>query len=471
MSTEDSGKSRYWSAAIVVFLGLPILLCGGMLSWWVGRRAIAANELEDRRAEIVARGLPIDDQSISDFRYQQMSHQYSERWMRVLDRLGSKPFTQSAVGIPIVGVAEDEQPFVPGQPYKHDGDVRDFLAQWAELLAEIHEITEGSGPIWTEIQFDSFNTLLPYIQLSREAARVLSLEYQDAVRRDDRDQVFHSLMAMIGVSRSLQEEPLIISQLVQIALGAIATRNLKQAIELDLLNEDQLLQILEQLKAMDDCGSRFRIAIAGERALSQPVFDDPHRLGQQNVANVFGARPIDALAALEILGRAESIETEDLGDFLADTQKLESDLQREMSQANLLKKYDTALTGLTIPALAGYGKAVVRGAMEMRIAKLAIGLRWYEKRNDRWPNTLDELEAREGGIDLGAIQPVGPKAFGFRVRDGTAEVWGFHPEHASDMTPEEPVDSLTLQAVDPISFQDHQQDIWEYWHWKLSRAQ
>ncbi len=222
MSTEDFGKSRYSIAAIVVFLGLPILLCGGMLSWWVGRRAIAANELADKRAEIVARGLPIDDQSISDFRYQRMSHQNSERWMRVLDQLDSKPFTESGAGIPIVGVPKNEQPFVPGQPYKHAGKVRDFLTQWAELLAEIHEIAEGSGAIWTDIQFDSFNTLLPYVQLSRQARGSYALEYQDAVRRDDRDQVFHSLMAMIGVSRSMEEEPLIISQLVH-----DATRNLK----------------------------------------------------------------------------------------------------------------------------------------------------------------------------------------------------------------------------------------------------
>ena len=108
---------------------------------------------------------------------------------------------------------------------------------------------------------------------------------------------------------------------------------------------------------------------------------------------------------------------------------------------------------------------------KMRIAKLAIGLRLFEKQNDRWPKSLDQLEAVEDN-DLGPIQPIGPKPLGFKVSDGTAEIWGFHPENASDMTPEEPVDPVTREAgLDPTSLQNQLQDFWEYWHWKLSKSE
>lgn len=461
MSTADSAKSRLSLAIIFIFLGLPILMCGGLLSWWIGRRAIAAHQLADARAEIVARGLPIDDQSLSEFRYQRMSHEYSDRWMRVLDQLDSRSFTESAEGIPILGLPENEQPFVPGQPYQHHQDVRNFLAKWSELLNELHQITEGSGAIWTEIQFDSINTLLPRIQSTRQASRLLALEFDDAVRRDDCDQAFHSLVAMIGVFRSIEAEPLIISQLVHVALGATAMQQLKQAIELDLLNEEQLLKLLAQLKAMDDFGARYRIAIAGERAMTQPIFDDPNTLGQRPGVNALGARPIDALAALDMLGRAEAIETDDLSDFFAASRRLELQLQREMAGANALRRFDTALTGITTPAFGSYSKAVVRSAMELRMAKLAIGLRLYEKRHGNWPNTLDELNSDQLHVELGPISPIGPKPFGFRVTDGTAEAWGFHPEDAGDVTPEEPVDPLSEAIQYP------HQGSWEYWHWKL----
>ena len=455
MTTEKTGKVRVSMTLILILLGLPILLCGGTLSWWFGRRAIAANQLREKRAELLASGMPIDDASLTEFRDQRMSHDFSKRWMRVLETIDSKTFTDSATDIPILGVPVEEDLYQPGKPYRTADNISDFLARWSELRSEIHLITEGSGSIWTEVDFNSFQTVLPYIQSSRSVSRLLSLEYQDALGRDDREQAFHSLMALIGVARSVEDEPLLISQLVHVALASIATRELKTAIAFDLLDENQLRQILEQLKALDDFGARYRIGIAGERAAAQPVFDDPGRMGTG--PNLLGSRPIDALAAIEIYSGAESVSTKDLGQFLAETQQWDAKVQRDMSQANVLRKLDTALSQMTIPAIAGFAKAIARGAMEMRIAKLAIGVRLFEKANDRWPESLDELNSLQ--VDLGPVRPIGSKPFGYRIVDGSAELWGLPPEGAGDMTPDEP--------VDPLLSEEEEREVIEFWHWRL----
>jgi hypothetical protein len=443
---------------LVVLLGLPLLTCGGCLTWWFGRNEIARRDLERQRTELQSRGLPIDNQSLTDFRMERMDDKHSKRWMAILEQVESKEFQESCSLIPVVGMPKDEATYVPGQPYAHDAEAANFLKRWEPLRAEIHEITEGSQGIWTEIEFDSFNTLLPYVQNSRTVSRVLTLECEDAIRRDDRDQVFHSLMAMIGTARTLESEPLIISQLVHIALLSSAQRKVKQAVELNLLNEPQLLKILEQLRSADDFIAKFRLAIAGERAMSQTAFDDPSRLGKE-APKYMGARTIDALASLKMLSKAESIETEDLSEFFSQLKQLESDMQADLTQGGMLRKFDTILTNLTMPAWGAYGKAVVRSAMENRIAKIAIGVRIFELRSGRWPDSLDELTS-DAKLNLGPIAPTGTEPFGYATSEQTAVLWGFPPQDVNDRTPEAPVDPATLSS-------ESDQEQWEYWSWKL----
>lgn len=462
MSQTDQPKSsQKWMIIPCILIGLSVVFCGGPLTWWFARRSNAFGELAEKRDEIRARGLPIDDESMEAYRYQLMGHEKSDRWMNVLEQLDSEQFQASCTGIPVIGVSEDDVGFVPGQPYKYDADVSEFLESWKDLREEIHEIAEGTDSTWTEVKMDSFNTEIPYVQPSRAAARLLVLEFEDAVRRDDSEQAFQSLMALIGVSRAFEEDPILITQLVHIALSGVAVQKIKQAVELDLLDENQLQTILDQLKTFDDFGSKYRMAIAGERAMSQPVFDDISSLSEDELGIPFGfrQRPIDALASLDLISRAESIPTDDLTGFLTAVQELTDQINDEMERAGPLRKFETVLTGLVTPAFSAFGEAVARSAMEMRIAKIGIGIRLFEKSKGRLPPSLDELTDDDATVELGPIDPIGYKPFGFRVIDGDVEVWGFRPMDATDVTPDEPPEFEDFPEAD---------DYMKYWYWKLS---
>ena len=469
MSTAENGTpSRQKFAAVFILLGLPVLLCGGALSWWFGRQGAAFQTLIEKRDSLLARGLPIDDETLTEFRYRHMNRDHSDRWVKVLDQISSQEFRDSCSTIPIIGAPDDEEPFIPGKPYKHEKEVRKFLERWRPMLVELHEIAEGAadsettGAIWTPIEFNSFQTLLPGIQSCREVARLLDLEYEDAVRRDDRDQAFHSLMAMIGVARSLEKEPILVSQLVHVAIASITVRKIKQSIELDLLTQSQLQDLLEQLKRFDDFGSKYRLAIAGERALSQPLFDNPSQIGDESISLSAGARPIDALAALDFWERAESIESENLSDFAKETQDFLEQFRQGLTQASWLRRFDTRLTEMTTPALDAYASAVVRSALETRLAKIAIGLRLFEKQNGRFPISLDELTSKEFGLMLGPIETASDRPFGLRLQDGMAEIWGSQPNDFTHAIPDRPVDVLSLS--------EDERDILELSQWKLTPA-
>ncbi|MCO8120111.1 hypothetical protein NHH03_00055 [Stieleria sp. TO1_6] len=463
--TETSTTSRAWILMAVLLIGVPIVLCGGPLTWWMARRSNAFSTLHQRRDEIVARGLPIDDQTMMEYRSAQMDHQRSERWMKLLDQLEAAEFKTACREIPILGTPEDEVAFVPGQPYPYDRQVQVFLAEHSDLLKELHQIVEGSGAIWTKADFDSFNTLLPYIQATRTAVRLLSLELEDAIRRDDHDQVFDSLVAMIGVARSLEKEPVLVSQLVRIAIVGITVQYSKQAIELDLLDGEQLSALLTQYRALDDFGSGYRIAIIGERAMSQPMFDNVQRLSDPRATHSMNLnqRPLDALASLDYMQRAESIPTDDLNSFYHEIVALDADFQAQRAEANWLNQYETLMTELTAPALAAYGNAIVRSTMSTRLVKLAIGLRLYEKRHGRWPDTLGQLSADQSVGDLGPTEPVGHKPFGYRVTDGRAELWGFRAETPFESTPESPTDLTALGESEGENL--------AVWNWLLERSE
>lgn len=457
MASAEPRKSRTGLYIFLLCMAAVLLLCGGPLSWWFGRQAIANRRFQEKKAELVSRQLPVDDASLEVYREQMMSKEKSEQWVQILETVESEPFNQSAAHLPIVGVPEDEQPFVPGQPWAHAEEVAEFLEQWGQLRKDIHEVTEKTESIWTYTEFESFSTLLPYIQATRSVSRLLSLEHLDAVRRDDSEQAFHSLLGLIGVSRSIEKEPMVVSQLVHLATLGVALQQLKLSLEADMLDDQQLQTILDQLQQIPPYGDRYRWAVHGERAMALPAFENPSSLDES--LPVTGARPIDALAALEVYAGMEAVDTDSLESFVAGTMGVEDSFTERQEQAGPLRKLDTILTNLVVPALGAVGKAYARLEMEMRIAKTAIGLRLYEHRFDRWPESLDELTQLD--TDLGLLQPLGPKPFGFRVADGDAVLWGFDIHSGATQVPDEPIDLDTLD--------ESQRESYEYWLWRLKK--
>ena len=463
MSENESPTKPNSKFAFLVICALVLIFCGGPLTWWFGRQAIARRELDEKRDELIARGMPVDDESMEMYRAQNMSHDKSDAWMRILDTVTSDEFNQSCTGVPRLSADEDIVDWIPGEPYPHDEIVRSFLDEWQDLLSNIHDVTEDSGPIWTKVEFDSFSTLLPYTQNTRQVIRILALEFEDAVRRGDGDQAFKSLKAMIGTARSQQKEPIIVSQLVHLALVAVAIDQIQVAIEQDILDERQLISLLQQLRTQDDFGPQFRMSIAGERAMAIPIFDDPSRLDESGggFGSSIMARSIDAVAHMKLMQRAEDLDTSDLNTFFEQATELDSHLSEEM-QAGGLKRLDTMLTSMITPAIGGYTQAIVRNAMRVRMAKLAIALRIYEKRNGQFPETLDELVKPEMRLDLGPTKPIGPSPFGYTYADGKATLWGFRLRTGARETPPQPED----YGSQP----EHEDEDIKSWIWNLEES-
>ncbi len=338
------------------------------------------------------------------------------------------------------------------------------LDRWSEMRREVHEICEGNGSIWTEVDFQSDSTLLPLAQAARLVRCLIDLEHRNAIAREDHEQAFHSLLALIGVARSLEKEPIMTSQIVHGEILRLTLARLKQAVEFDFLDKNQLQQILVQLKPLDDFGNGYRLSFIGERAMSQPMYDvsvdDPDFRDLPRLSGI-GNRRIDALASLKWLSAAESVNSSDLTTFFIETDALNDRLQKSFQDATPLRRFETSLSRLLMMDSRGYSQRIVWTAMMLRIAKLAMGLRLYEREHGAWPDSLDSLTSDQIGVDLGPITPIGTKPFGYCVQGDIVELWGFYPSLPTDETPDAP--------IDPSPFNEGQKEVMSYFLWSLQR--
>ncbi|MEZ6137808.1 MAG: hypothetical protein R3C53_23215 [Pirellulaceae bacterium] len=324
---------------------------------------------------------------------------------------------------------------------------RVFLNRWNELHQSIQQLSldqldEQAQPVRFPIEFDSINTLLPNTQEMRSAARMLSLHGQVAVLDGNSTQVRLDVEALLGCSKALHGEPILVSQLVSIAIDSMGVELLKRALEQDVLEERDLMLLLPHVLAKTGIGPEYRVALHGEIAMMLPVFDNPGMAGEEGATRL-PARGNDMLHYLEHM---ESVlaadESGDLGEFMADLQASEANLEK-LFDAGPIVAFDSILTGLLAPATAASGQAFVRSTLH-RMAAICIGIRLYEKKHARLPTSLAELV--DVGVDATQLTAPSNQSFGFSVdAEQNALVWGYDIRTESAVPPVPP----TLDPGEP----------------------
>ncbi len=490
-----------WLWAIGLVVGIPLLLLIVGILVFFGRERSARNELTKRLDRLVAQGLPVDDASLLEFNKSMTSSEDTRAWQGVFKQFESPEFKQSSKGVPLFdGLVEMNIP-APGEKWPQriageelaafsddsdlgatdldlqdqgfsaveenvivESEVRDFLANWSELhhkiaMLSLKQLEPEAKGVQFIAQFESLNTLLPCVQSLREAARLLSLRGQIALYDRDSKQVKNAIEALLGCSRTLQGEPILISQLVSIAIDGMAMELLKTGLEHDVLDEQELLALLPLFRAGVDIGPQWRIAIQGERAMGLPVFENPALAGDG--AARIPARSRDALYFLDAMERVLKIPEDDFDSFLAalDAEEQKTD---ELVHGGILTMLDSVLTSLLTPAYRAAGSAFVRRAVQHRMAVTCIGIRLYEKRQGKLPAKLDDLISLQvdgTSFDLTTLLPAGGKPFGYRVDQQEAVVWGGNLR----LDPATPAEPLPTAEGEPNADEN------KLWIWTLLR--
>jgi hypothetical protein len=426
---------------IIAFLGIPLVFCGGIAVWWFGRNAVAQQELDRRVAELQTRGLPVDNQSLAAYHEQLTDDLNTAQWIQVIGVLSGEEFRNQVASLPILG-SGNPPPSDLSVPWPEKAAVENVLSDYADTLAQIHRLAESDKPVRYPIKFESFDTLLENTQATRTVARLLQLEHEVALRNGDAASQYQTISSMLGLSASLRGEPLVVSNLVSIALHGVAISALQKSLVSGQLEDDQLQRLAERMEQFGDYQETTKAALAGERAMALPIFADPGGMRAPDALGVLGSRSIDALYYLTLLEDLEETISADPNSALQAGQQFETAFA---ARTHWLEKMDSMMTSLVAPALSTYLNAVVRGVLLNRLALLAIEVQRYKNRHGTFPASIDQLA--EDGVDIDALVALDGKPFGYSAADQQAILWGYNLADQPQLTPLQGVPDAPPQAT------------------------
>jgi hypothetical protein len=269
------------------------------------------------------------------------------------------------------------------------------LARSVKALGHGHrEIVLAPNPIATNIE-DT--------QSTRHAADLLKWDVTVAAEDDDYGRIGDDLAAALNVSRSVGDEPFMISQLVRIGTRSVMVRSLERAIaqtgKADSLKALRLAELQEAL-ADDVATPQLLYGIRGERAMFEVLFekmDDgtldmveapigraPREDRKFDLAQwLYRARvPADRAFALRWMNQALEAAQKPIHE------------QRTAFEAlpDLPDDGKHILSRMLLPMVYKVAVASWRNIAEARCAVVGIACERYRLKNGRWPKTLAELQ-------------------------------------------------------------------------------
>ena len=452
---EKASKRSCLFMLILVFVVLPFSLVALGLMLWYGRESSGNRLLAARKSSITKQGLPIDDASLDQFFKDRTDPTNAAAWKDIFATMETEDFKTSLNGVAILsGVVEER--IVPDHEWKAESASLAFLEKWKSLHAEVVQLSIDAKPVRFPTVFDSFKTLLTEVQELRQVARLLELQGRVGLRARNSTVVRENVDSMLGLSQVPTGYPILVSQLVVIAIDGIAMGLLKDAIEYDVLNEADLQLLLPKVLVAVYLSEDWRATIAGERGIALPIFTDPKKARALGVSS-FPSRSRDALLYLNLSDKVMEIPIENLAELKAKLHDFELEVEK-IAKVGLLAQFDSIMTMQTLPSWRAAGDAFIRRALQHRIAAIAMGLRLYEDRHASLPKSLDALS--EIPLDFNRLVPTNNTSFGYRKEGGNAKLWGGSYN-----------DPLTI-AVEPHAAQTENDDSFakysrEFWLWEL----
>ena len=374
-------RRRLGLGAMVLLSVLALLLL--LLAAFAAGAFISARQLQAELDKIRAAGEPVTTADLDAFyAYPPKDRDTTELWLDAFAVLDSPSFASDAKPLPIVG--EVDGPGLPGEPWPQLDAAEAFLAKYRKPLEKMHRAAELGSETRFPVKFSSAGaaSLLPRIQQTRAAARLLTLEAEVHARRGEAHAAARSVRAILALARSLDREPLLVSQLVRIAINGIACEQIERFLPAIEFSQADLIEFERLLAAIDD-EAGFRRTLLAERAILISEFENRatfyHSLllsGDETAFLQVMAKYVDASRSAALPLR-EAIE------------------QTDEEVANFLKpriaQWRFPITSLLAPSFRPACDAICSAQARQATARTAIAIELYRGAHGEAPDTLDRL--------------------------------------------------------------------------------
>ena len=196
----------------------------------------------------------------------------TQLWLDGSAALVLPPFVNASKDLPIVGDASKAPP--PGTPWAELEAAEKLLQQNQKSLALLHQAAVRGGAGRYPSRFAQGLTMpLKHLQNLRSAARLLALEAHVRAHRGDAAGAAQAIETLLAVGRSLENEPLLMSLQVRMAIDQLARQQLAELLPHVRFADEDLLRLQGRLEQIE-YQSGLRRGLMGERVISQQALQD-----------------------------------------------------------------------------------------------------------------------------------------------------------------------------------------------------
>ena len=263
------------------------------------------------------------------------------------------------------------------------------------------------------INYDTgFAMLLPHLLRLKPSSQYLSLHANAALKAGDKETALEDLKLSFRLIDSIHNEPILISQLVRMAMLAIAVQPIWEGLADRRWTEAELSVIEEELGKLDFLAD-YRSTMRGERGCNLWGVDYFRKEGISGLDEMVAPSKTSGPVELEqFVGRA-AFRLIPTGWF--DQNKLSlcrmhekyllslvDDQDRRVISPAAIQQADSAInrqgvgpydffSRMLLPALGGIAEKSARGQNSVDLARIACALERYRLANGQFPETLEAL--------------------------------------------------------------------------------
>lgn len=375
-----------WSCCLVAGMipfGLILLLFLGFFLWKTRSRS-ALKELED---EIAKRGeaLTIDDmydmyQAGDDVKDK------TDLFLALMPALRDETFNKEQMALPIVGEGA-EFSVDPDDEWEQQEEVRAFFDQHADLMDSIEHAALAEGEVRFPLRFeDGIGMLLENTQQMRSIARLLDLQARLQAREGKDDEAHRSVLAMFGAAEAVKHEPILVSQLIYIALRAVAQNTTRELLPECDWTDEQIQQLIDECQN-PDWRMQLKDAMIGERALSRTVFENPAGLGPDIASVRLITSFEDERFYIDYMTKCVAATEKPFPEVFDELERLEA----ELTNTTQFQQISRPITMLMAPAIATASFAFARALAADRATAAHLAIELYRRKHGKPPAALEDL--------------------------------------------------------------------------------
>ncbi|MEW6305083.1 MAG: hypothetical protein AB1705_16530 [Verrucomicrobiota bacterium] len=346
-----------------------------------------------------------------------------------------------------------------GQSFTNDllAEARESLVSNQAALAAFRRAAEMTDSRYPIDLSQATLTLLPHLTRVKQVANLLRMESAIQAHDGNSRESVRAILNMLAAGQSLENEPVLISQLVRYAVDSMAFQCAEFLLNRAHPNDQELLTLTKAFEAVDDPRS-LSLALIGERAFFVSVLDNPRLLA---LTSANGATPTPSenftASAVSFTGfyqRERGFYLPEMATNIAlarlpDPQRFLSHTNWDAGEARAKAGF-YFLSGLTLSSV---GRSVHRDAehrAQARVALAAFSVERYRLKHNDYPKDLASLVPEF--LPAVPIDPFDGKPLRFQLRAHGYIVYSIGTDAKDDGGAERPERRGTAKVPEDITF-------------------